>query len=250
MNGSAGPSGQGIILEVCVDDAAGIQAAVAGGADRIELCSALALGGLTATPGLMALAARSAIPTRALIRPRAGGFHYSEAEVDVLRRDIDAAREAGLAGVVIGACGADGLLDEDLVAELAARARGMEVALHRAVDMLADPLAAVDLAAALGIATILTSGGATSAVEGAATIAAMQARAGGRVEILPGGGINAANAAQLLQVTGVRALHASCSRIDDTLDPALVAMGFTSPGQRRTDAALVRALRDAANNAA
>lgn len=239
-----------IVLEVCVDDPAGVESAIAGGADRLELCAALALGGLTPTPGLMGLAAGAPIPVRALIRPRAGNFRYSSAEAEILRRDIDASGEAGLSGVVIGACREDGLLDCDLISELAARARGMDVALHRAVDMLADPLVAVDLAADLGIATILTSGGAVSAIAGSAVIAAMQAHARGRVEILPGGGINAANAAGLLRATGAGALHASCSRIEEDLDPGLVAMGFASPGQRRTDAALVRALREAADGTA
>ena len=92
-----------VTLEICVDGADGLIAAVAGGADRIELCSALALGGLTPSPGLMTLAARAPVPVYAMIRPRAGDFVFSPAEIDQMRREIDAVREAGLAGVVLGA---------------------------------------------------------------------------------------------------------------------------------------------------
>ncbi|HZQ40226.1 MAG TPA: copper homeostasis protein CutC, partial [Rhizomicrobium sp.] len=92
-----------ILLEVCVDSPAGFNAAVEGGADRIELCSSLSVGGLTPSPGFMAFAAKTTRPSRAMIRPRVGSYIFSEDEIDLMRSDIDAARDAGLAGVVIGA---------------------------------------------------------------------------------------------------------------------------------------------------
>ena len=110
-----------ILLEVCVEDAIGLQAAINGGAGRIELCSALGLGGLTPSPGLMAEAARSPIPVMAMIRPRAGGFVWSTEDLRQMKADIAAARTAGLAGVVLGASRPDGRLD---ARHPAARGRG------------------------------------------------------------------------------------------------------------------------------
>src|SRR5690606_30778488 len=105
-------------LEICIDSPSGHAAAIAGGADRIELCSALALGGLTPSPGLMARAAKAPIPVHALIRPRAGDFSFTEDEIATMEADIDAARAAGLRGVVLGATHADGTLDAETLRRL------------------------------------------------------------------------------------------------------------------------------------
>ncbi|CAN5485224.1 copper homeostasis protein CutC [soil metagenome] len=234
-----------ILLEICVDTPAGLEAAIAGGADRIELCAALEVGGLTPSPGLLRLAGERALPVRAMIRPRAGHFVFSAAETYVMLREIDAARAAGMTGVVIGAMTAAGALDVALLGILAAHAEGLDVTLHRAVDLLVDPLAAVDIAVALGLATILTSGGARLAQDGMATIAAMQARAAGRIEILAGSGITAANAADIVAGTGVTAIHASCGRSVEATDAKAVALGFASARQRETDPILVENLRAA-----
>ena len=153
----------GVLLEVCVDSPVGLHAAVAGGADRIELCSSLAVGGLTPSPGFIALAAKSPRPSRAMIRPRVGNYVYSEDEIDVMRRDIDAVRAAGLAGVVIGASLASWHHDEKTITRLAKHAEGLELTLNRTVDLSPDPLAAVDMVAALGFRSILTSGGSLKA---------------------------------------------------------------------------------------
>jgi glucosamine--fructose-6-phosphate aminotransferase (isomerizing) len=237
-----------VLIEICVDSPQGMRDAVAGGADRIELCSALALGGLTPTPGLLALARDCPVPVRAMIRPREGDFRYDEAEQATMLRDIDAAREAGLSGVVIGALTADGRLDIALLEALVARAAGMDVTLHRAVDLLRDPVTAVDVAARLGIATILTSGGAPVASEGVDTIAEMRERAGDRVEILAGSGVRAVNVAALVARTGVRAVHASCSMPRHAW-PKSVEMGFETALARTTDRAEVAALRAALQRA-
>src|SRR5580704_506333 len=124
-----------IFLGVFVGSPAGFNAAVEGGADRIELCSSLSVGGLTPSRGFMAFAAKGTRPSRAMIRPRVGSYVFSEDEIDVMRRDIDAAREAGLAGVVIGANLASGQLDEKTTARLAQHASGLELTLHRSVDL-------------------------------------------------------------------------------------------------------------------
>jgi copper homeostasis protein len=168
-----------ILLEVCVDTAEGLEAAIAGGADRIELCSSLGEGGLTPSAGLMALAGRQGVPVRAMIRPRAGDFTFDAAEVAVMCGDIRAARDAGLAGVVIGALDAAGALDRAVLEGLMAAASGMGVTLHRAVDLLPSPREAVEVARALGIDTILTSGGALKAPEGSDEIGDGTARRAG-----------------------------------------------------------------------
>ncbi len=232
-----------VLLEVCVDTVAGLHAAVAGGADRVELCSALALGGLTPSAGLMAAAAHVPVPVRAMIRPRAGDFVYAGGDHDVMRRDIDAARACGLAGIVVGANMPDGRLDMDLLDHLVRHAAGLEVTLHRAVDLVPGGVEAVDSAVALGIATILTSGGARTASAGVARMAAMQARAGDRIQIMAGSGITAETALDVIAATGVPAVHASCSRITSVADSRAVAFGFAPEGLRDTDQSVVAGLR-------
>ena len=128
----------GVRIEVCVDSAASLSAAVAGGADRVELCAALALGGLTPSAGFMAQAAGYGVPVLAMIRPRAGDFVFSTDEVAQMLTDIAAARAAGLAGVVLGASLPDGRLDRDMLAQLMRAAKGMDCTLHRAFDLTPD----------------------------------------------------------------------------------------------------------------
>ncbi|WP_257447818.1 copper homeostasis protein CutC [Archangium lipolyticum] len=236
-----------ITLEVCVDDMAGLVAAAEGGADRIELCAALEVGGLTPSRGLMARAATLGLPVLAMIRPRAGDFVYDAATLDVMRADIDAAREAGLTGVVLGASRPDGRLDADALAALVAHATGLEVALHRAFDLVPDPLEALETAVSLGFARILTSGGCATALAGVETIAAVTRAAAGRLSIMPGSGVRPDTVSELLAKTGAREVHASCSVPHVPADPRVAALGFASPLARRTDRAAVEALRHALN---
>jgi copper homeostasis protein len=228
----------------------GLHAAVAGGADRIELCSSLAVGGLTPSPGFIALAAKSPRPSRAMIRPRVGDYVYSEDEIDVMRRDIDAAREAGLAGVVIGANLKSGQLDEKTTARLAQHAVGLELTLHRSVDLMPRPLEAVDIAIALGFRTILTSGGQLKAPDGVETVAAMVARAGDHLEILGGSGLNPGNVVGFIQKTGVKAVHGSFSAPWPEIDPNLVRFGFIGNDARETSRDTVRRVREAIDSLA
>jgi copper homeostasis protein len=233
-----------VTVEVCVEDAAALAAATAGGANRIELCSALALGGLTPSLGFMRLAAKSPVPAYAMMRPRAGSFHYRRDEIDLIRRDIEAAAEAGLPGVVIGASTASGALEAEICAALVAHARGAGLAatLHRVIDLTPDPVEAVEVAVAIGVERILTSGGARTAPEGAEVIAAMVRRAAGRVSIMAGSGVNAGNAAALVRRTGVREVHSSCSRPLAQTDPRLLELGFAEASARGTVAGDVAAL--------
>lgn len=234
-----------ITLEVCVDDAAGIAAAAQGGADRIELCAALGLGGLTPSAGLMALAARAGLPALAMIRPRAGDFVWSPDERGAMLVEIAAARAAGLAGVVIGASTPDGRLDGAVLAELVAAAQGMEITLHRAIDLVPDPVEAMRLVADLGIRRVLSSGGARGAVEGIDRLAVM-AEAAPEVSVMPGGGVSEANAALFARRLPLRDIHGSCSIAAPQPGLAqITAFGFQPAGARMTDAGRVRALRQA-----
>lgn len=234
----------GVLLEVCVDDIAGLEAAVEGGADRIELCSSLELGGLTPSAGLMREASQLPIPVHALIRPRAGGFVYSAAEERVMRRDIEQAAEHGLAGVVIGALSPEGHLDLPLLRRLIKTASGLQLTLHRAFDLVREPQAALEEAISLGFHRILSSGGALTAPAGAAQLAGLVAQSRGRIQMLAGSGIQAENVQALLNASNVPEVHASCRAPALAAAPELLAFGFATPNARATSAALVRALKE------
>ena len=233
----------GLTLEVCVDTAAGLAEAVAGGADRIELCAALAVGGLTPSAGLMAVAAKAPVPVVAMIRPRAGDFIWSEAEVGMMEAEIAATRAAGLAGVVLGASRPDGRLEVPVLRRLVAASKGMDLVLHRAIDLVPDMGAALEEAIALGFRRILTSGGEKTAEAGAGRIAALVTQAAGRISIMPGSGVNPGNAA-LLKGLGITEIHASCSGSVAAMG-RVVEMGFGPAVIRQTSADQVWALRRA-----
>ncbi len=241
---AAGGAMTRILLEVCVDDPEGLVAARAGGADRLELCAALALGGLTPSPALVAAAAREGIPALAMIRPRAGDFVWTPAEVAAMESEIALLRAAGARGVVIGASLPDGRLDGPTLARLLRAAEGLDTTLHRAIDLTPDPEEAVALAVALAIPRILTSGGAPRAADGVPRLARMIRAAAGRLTIMPGAGISPETlpAFDALPLTEI---HASCSAPLPPPAPALAAFGFQPETARRTDPARVAAMRAA-----
>lgn len=239
-----------VLLEVCVDTPAGLAAAIAGGADRIELCAALGLQGLTPAPGLMALAASAPVPIYPMIRPRNGDFCFDARDLDVMRHDIDAARSYGLAGVSIGANRPDGDLDLDVLEKLVKHSAGLGLTLHRSFDFVTDQAAALEAAIALGFERVLTSGGALTALAGAERLADLVAQADGRIRILAGAGVRASNVAELVRRTGVREVHGSFGGPLPGADPTsrLVTMGFLPAQMRDTDQQAVgevaRILRD------
>ncbi len=233
----------GVTLEVCVDSAAGLAQAVAGGADRIELCAALAVGGLTPSAGLIGVAAGCGVPVVAMIRPRAGDFVWSEVEVAMMEAEIAAVRAAGLAGVVLGASLPDGRLDMAVLRRLVAASDGMEPVLHRCIDMAPDMSEALEDAVGLGFRRILTSGGEITAEAGAGRIAAMVVQAAGRIGVMPGSGVNAGNAAGLKGL-GIAEIHGSCSVLTP-VSGRVVELGFAPPLLRQTRADQVRALKQA-----
>jgi copper homeostasis protein len=237
-----------VLLEVCVDSTEGMLAAVAGGADRIELCSALEVGGMTPSYGQMRRAATVGVPVHALIRSWAGEFVFGPDEVATMLDDIGAAKAAGLAGVVIGAALADGRLDSDALARMRDAAAGLSVTLHRAFDLVPDFAEAVEMAVGLGLNRILTSGGAVGAPEGAEALARILGMARGRIGVLPAAGITSGNVAALLRAVPVGEVHSSCEG-HVRLDLRAVALGFGAPQRIVTDEAEVRALKAAAQAA-
>ncbi len=243
----------GVELEICVEDMAGVAAAIAGGADRIELCSALMVGGLTPSTALadaaLELASAAGVMVHAMIRPRGGDFTYDEAELALAVAEARSLIGQGVDGLVFGAV-RDGCLDEPALERLVEMVRAdnaaVRLTLHRAVDVIDDPVAAVDIAVRLGFDRILTSGGAIGAPEGAATIARMVEHADGRCRIMGGAGVRPDTAAAVL-AAGVHDLHGSASRVGATLPAKLFALGF-GPVPRPTDADTVRALRQIIDN--
>ena len=228
-----------MLLEICVDDPQGLAEAVAGGADRVELCAALSVGGLTPSSGLMDLAATCGLPAYPMIRPRPGSFHFTAREVAVMRADIAVARAAGLTGVVLGASLPDGRLDASVLSDLVGAAQGLDLTLHRAVDLAPDPVEAVETALSLGFRRILTSGGAATAPQGLARLGLMVRAAAGRLSIMPGSGVTAESWPVLVGLA-IREVHASCAApLAGTADP----FGFVTGQERRTDRAKVRALK-------
>ena len=237
-------------LEVCVDGPAGLMAAVRGGASRIELCSALALGGLTPSPGFMRLAASTGVDAYPMLRPHPGPFVYDHADLDVIRGDLDAVRASGLPGAVIGANLVSGALDVAGLEVLCAHAwgLGLKLTLHRAFDLVPDQAEALNQAISLGFERVLTSGGARTAPEGAEQIAALVAQAAGRISIMPGSGLTPATLGEVMRRTGAPEAHGSCGQAAGerglTAAHATQAelLGFIGPRDRETDQAAVAAM--------
>lgn len=233
-----------VLLEAVCSSADDCAEAEAGGADRIELCSAMMVGGLTPSLGTLVEARlRTRLPIVCMIRPRAGGFHYTPGEFAAMRRDAEFALAHGADGIVFGILDGHGAVDLARCRELVALAASVsspasagagvastadvqanpaaaadarrsarpgaarQTVFHRAFDVAADPRAALDALISLGITRLLTSGAEPTAATGAPLIAELIARAAGRIEILPGGGLRDHNVADLIRATGARQVH-------------------------------------------
>ena len=210
------------VLEVCVDSTASALAAKRGGADRLELCADLIVGGTTPSLTLVQqVKAGTGLPVRALLRPRFGDFCYDSYELAQMEQLAAELVEAGADGIVTGVLTPEGALDAGAMQPIYAAARkaaekaGRPVActLHRAFDVCADPFAALETARSMGLCTILTSGQAASAPQGAALLRQLTERAGKDVEILAGAGVSAQNIPVLAAQTGVRAFHLSGKQV-------------------------------------
>lgn len=203
-----------ILVEACVDSVASSIAAERGGARRLELCDALFDGGTTPSAGMIAACkAAVSIPVFVIIRPRGGSFVYSEAERDVMRRDVTIARELGADGIVIGGLLPDATIDVDLVRCLVETARGLPVTFHRAFDLTPDLAASLELLADAGVQRVLTAGGAATAVEGATVLADLVRRSESRVVVMAGGGVREENVRALVDVSAVHEVHVRLTRL-------------------------------------
>jgi copper homeostasis protein len=203
-----------ILVEACVDSVASALAAARGGARRLELCDALFDGGTTPSAGMIA-ACREAvsIPLHVMIRPRGGGFVYSDAERDVMRRDVVSARELGANGVVIGGLLPNGTVDLALVSMLQEAARELPLTFHRSFDVTPDLPASLESLAAAGVERILTAGGTSTAIDGATTLAGLVRQAGARLVVMAGGGVREENVRELVSATQAREVHVRLTRL-------------------------------------
>ncbi len=197
-----------IVFEVCVDSVDAAVAAERGGAHRVELCSDLLEGGLTPSHGTLEVARkRLGIKIMSMVRPRGGDFCYSEAEFDVMRHDVAAAKALGADGIVLGLLNPDGTVDRKRTEELVAIARPLPVTFHRAFDMTRDPFEALDTLIELGVDRVLTSGQEPTVLEGIDLIAALVERAAGRIIVMPGGGITERTAPKIVRALKVSEMH-------------------------------------------
>ena len=202
-----------ILVEAAVDSLDDALAAVEGGADRLELCANLSVGGTTPDRALIAAVLhRVRVPVLAMIRPRGGSFVYAAGEIERMRRDIEMALDMGVAGVVLGVLDSADLIDVARTQSLVSVAGAQRVTFHRAFDRTPDVYAAADTLVSLGVSRVLTSGGAATASEGADVLASLVARVGGRLGILAGGGVRANNVRDIVERSGVREVHARCER--------------------------------------
>lgn len=230
----------GVLVEICCASVDDVIESEKGGAQRVELCSALPLGGLTPTAGTITEAKRlSKLPLIVMMRLRSGGFCYSEVEIATMERDMELAVELGADGFVFGILDGNGKIDEPRTKRLVARAGSLPTVFHRAFDVTPDPAEALETLIDLGITRLLTSGQRSRSLEGAELIRTLVEQADGRIEILPGGGVRLENVAEIVERTGCRQVHLTAhkSRLDtSTYANRSIAFGSDSaPSEDHVD---------------
>lgn len=197
-----------MIYEICVDSVAGVHAAKAAGADRVELCADLLEGGITPSRGTIRQARTVAgIRMHVIIRPRGGDFLFDDDEFASMLADVETAKQEGADGVVIGTLAADGTVDVARTRALIAAARPLAVTFHRAFDMTPDPFAALETLIGLDVDRVLTSGQEATVLEGLPLIASLVERAGDRIIIMPGGGITPRNVGRIVAAARLKEMH-------------------------------------------
>ncbi len=197
-----------IKVEICVSDVASALAAQSGGADRVELCENLAVGGTTPSRGAIAFAVEHlTIPVHVMIRARGGDFVVSAVDSAVMARDIQTVKDLGAAGIVLGALLPDGTIDKPSLERMIVFARPLSVTFHKAFDQTPDPLRALDELIELGVDRVLTSGGCPCAREGAQLLAQLVSRSRGRIAIMAGGGLTIEDLEPMVANAGLGELH-------------------------------------------
>jgi copper homeostasis protein len=201
------------LFELCVETLPAAQAAEQGGADRIELCERLDIGGVTPGEKLISTTIQTlSIPVHVLIRPRGGDFMYSSGDFDLIRQQIQWVRQAGAAGVALGVLLADGRVDVERSRELVEMARPMRVTFHRAFDRAPDLDEALEAVIRTGADCLLTSGGEPDVLAGVKHLKRLVIQSSNRIQIMAGGGLKLASMVEVLEQTGLRCLHGSLAR--------------------------------------
>ncbi|MCB0599945.1 MAG: copper homeostasis protein CutC [Saprospiraceae bacterium] len=242
-----------LLLEICAPSLRSAIAASRGGADRIELCSALEMGGLTPGAATLEMAVmQSSIPVAVLIRPRGGDFIYNETEKDLILKEIEFARSTGASGVVVGALQPDGSLDLGFARAMKQAAGTMEICFHRAFDQSRKPEQVLDELIALEYTRILTSGQQATAWEGRTMIKKLVQRAKGRINLMAGSGIQPDLIGPLMAETGVEQIHYSAKQTMLPPTGFRSKLSFSAPEMPpnsywETDQVLVQKARQAIN---
>jgi copper homeostasis protein len=238
------------IIEIATTDFISTEAAVKGGADRIELCSALSEGGLTPSFGLIKICRQKfSLPLFPIIRPRGGDFLYNEDEYRIIKSDVELCKEIGCDGVVVGFLKKGGKIDRKRIAEIVELAYPMEVTFHRAFDRCIDPFEALEEIIDAGCQRILTSGQQPTAIEGVELIKKLISAADGRIIIMPGSGLKKDNIKEVATLTGAEEFHAalrnSVKSKMEFIHPSFLSAGnYEQPGILEED---VRAFKQELN---
>src|SRR5277367_1468358 len=203
-----------LALEISVESIEAAMAAGRGGASRIEFCSNARVGGTTPSDELLrAVRERVSLPIFSMVRPRGGDFFYSEAEFEALRRDVDAAKEIGMNGVVLGLLDAGGQIDVERTKQLVEQARPLPVTFHRAFDECVDLRRSLEDVIGTGAVRLLTSGGKRTAPEALDLLGDLVRIAGGGISVMPGSGLHAGNILEAVAKTGAHEYHAGLSAV-------------------------------------
>lgn len=222
-----------MLVEVCANSLQSALNAEKAGADRIELCSELAVGGITPSYGLLkAVSEKISIPVRVLIRPRSGDFTYSDEELNIMKRDITFCSELGFDGIVSGVLHSNFVIDANRNMELMAVASNLKFTFHRAFEWVQDPFRALQWLEESGVDTLLTSGQRKTAIEGMELLVDLQEKASGTT-IMPGSGIHADNARRFKE-RGFKAIHLSASRMHQNIQNE-PKFGLNSPSMLSDD---------------
>ena len=239
------------ILEACVETLTeAIQAAEAG-ASRLEVCGCMSEAGTTPSIGLVsAIVERVGLPAFVMIRPRGGDFVFDENELDVMRRDIEAAKRAGAHGIVSGVLESGGSIDRDATKSLVETAAPLPFTFHRAFDLAPGLEMALEVLMSIGVRRVLTSGGASTALVGADAIARLTRRAGDTMTLIAGGGVRAPHVCELVRLSGVSEVHARPTRMRSArpVSRREIRFGSNTPAVDRSELdpdavrAIVRAL--------
>ncbi len=226
-----------MLLEICAQSLTSAVAAQEGGAHRIELCTALEVGGLTPSPATMLAAKRLlTIPVCVLIRPRAGDFIYSELEFETIKSDVLWCKQNGMDGVVVGILTEKGVIDMPKMREIAEIARPMQVVCHRAFDQTPNAEEALEQLIALGFDRVLTSGQAQNVVAGRDILRGLVEQADGRITVMPGNGVNLDNIKDLIAHTGATDFHTTAKAVVRSPMPTFQdSVSFNLGGGREND---------------